>query len=87
MPRTAEPITVALGRAIRERRDDLGLSQEQLAARCELHRTYLADVERGNRNPSLESIESIAKGLGVPVSELFKHVERIRERGATGNGR
>lgn len=65
----------AFGTAVREARHALGLSQEELAARCRLHRTYLADVERGERNPSLLSIVRIASGLGVPASALMAAME------------
>jgi len=71
-------ITVALGSVIRVHRHLLGLSQEELAHRCRLHRTYVADVERGNRNPSLLALEKIATGLEAQLSELFSDVERHR---------
>lgn len=76
MSRTqAKAIADAFGTAIREKRHALDLSQEELASRCRLHRTYLADVERGERNPSLVSIVRIASGLGVPPSALMTTME------------
>ena len=48
-----------------------GLSQEDLALECELHRTFIAHVERGARNISLDNIEKIAQALGVPVFQLL----------------
>lgn len=48
-----------------------GLSQEALALECELHRTFVAHVERGARNISLDNIEKIAKALHVSVSQLL----------------
>lgn len=68
-PRAA--IHAALGRAVADRRRDLGLSQEALAARADLDRTYVGGVERGERNPSLESLHKIAKALGLSLNELF----------------
>lgn len=65
----------ALGRAVRERRSVLKVSQEALAVRCGLHRTYVADIERGTRNPSWVSLLCVAKGLGVAPSELVKAAE------------
>ncbi len=77
---TPECINVALGRTVREKRHALGISQEELAARSDLHRTYIADVERGNRNPSIESIQAIATGLGIQISELFRQIETRHSR-------
>jgi transcriptional regulator with XRE-family HTH domain len=63
------------GASVRYRRHELGLSQEEVADRAQLHRTYLCDVERGARNVSLENIDRIAHALQVPVSGLFSHPE------------
>lgn len=59
------------GKSVRDWRHQLGFSQEQLAERADLHRTYVSDVERGARNVSLESIEKLARALKIPVSTLF----------------
>lgn len=64
-----------LGRNIAHHRRMQKISQEELAFRCELHRTYLSDVERGARNLSFNSILAIARGLGLTVSELTCNVE------------
>src|ERR1700739_3591217 len=66
-----------LGIAIRTQRTALGISQEELAYRAGLHRTYVSDLERGARNPSIESIEKLAGALQISVSKLFA---------STGNG-
>ena len=47
------------------------LSQEELADKAGVHRTYMGGIERGERNPSLKNIAAIADGLGVSLSELF----------------
>jgi transcriptional regulator with XRE-family HTH domain len=60
------------GRAVRKRRIALGLSQEELAERADLHRTYISDIERGSRNVSLENIKRIAGALKVEPWELLK---------------
>src|ERR1700686_2447630 len=67
-----------LGMAIKTERSVLGISQEELAHRAGLHRTYLSDVERGARNPSIESIEKLARALELSVATLF-------ERAGNGN--
>lgn len=59
------------GRAIRQRRHELGWSQEHLAAQAGLHRTYVADVERGERNISLENIVKLAQALQLTTGEFF----------------
>lgn len=64
------PDLLLLGVTIRRFRQGLHISQEELAERAGLHRTYLSDVERGNRNLSFLSLRSIARGLGITLSEL-----------------
>jgi len=68
----AEDIKLKLGRKIRETRVKEGYSQEELASRCGLHRTYISDIERGERNVSVENIEKIAKALKTEANELLK---------------
>ena len=65
-------IRVRFGRAVRKRRQELGISQEELADRAGIHRTYVGDVERGERNIALQNIERLAKALSVSISILFK---------------
>ncbi len=69
--RAGQDIRIRFGLAVKKRRSELGISQEELAGRCDLHRTYLADIERGSRNLSLFSIEKVAKGLGLSLGDLF----------------
>jgi len=59
------------GTAVRARRKGLGISQEELAGRAGLHRTYVADIERGARNLSLANIEKLACALETSISILF----------------
>jgi transcriptional regulator with XRE-family HTH domain len=66
------------GAVVRRQRLSAGLSQEELAHRSGLHRTYVTDVERGARNPSLNSIKKLSDALGVPLSELFGLVEGMK---------
>lgn len=66
-----EGLLVAFGQRVRELRQEKGLSQEQLAQLCGLHRNYIGGIERGERNPSLLNIGRIAQALGVEIAELF----------------
>lgn len=65
-------ITEKVGSRIKELRRALGLSQEKLALKAEVDRTYLAGVEQGKRNPSIKSLEKILKALKVSFGEFFK---------------
>ena len=69
-----ENIRVRFGKALRQRRNKLGVSQEAFADMCELDRTYIGGIERGERNVALVNIEKIARTLRVSISELFKGV-------------
>jgi len=60
-----------LSEKIRSRRKEIKLSQEELAERCDLHRTYIGSVERGERNVTLSTLEVIAKALKLEIRDLF----------------
>lgn len=64
-----------LGLRIRTARLKLGLSQEGLAERAELHRTYIGMVERGERNLTLVNLGRICTGLRITISELTKGID------------
>lgn len=68
-PSTA--LTQILADNIRDYRKAKHLSQEELADACELHRTYIGSVERGERNVTLSTLEVLAKALGVSIIELL----------------
>jgi CheY-like chemotaxis protein/DNA-binding XRE family transcriptional regulator len=70
-------VKAEFAKAVRWWRGQLGLSQEQLAERAGLHRTYISDVERGARNLSLESISKLARALDVSASTLFEKAEQL----------
>ena len=61
-----------LANAVRSRRNDLDISQEDLARMSGLHRTYLGAIERGERNVSLATLEVLAEGLGVDPVEILE---------------
>ena len=69
-----EDIRVRFGKAIRQKRHKLGVSQEAFADMCGLDRTYLGGIERGERNVALVNIEKIAKTLRLTIAELFRGV-------------
>jgi len=69
-----ENIRVRFGKALRQRRSKLGVSQEAFADMCELDRTYIGGIERGERNVALVNIEKLAKTLRISISELFRGV-------------
>ncbi len=65
-------VLVKFGQKVRAERVKLGLSQEQLASRAKVHRTYIGMIERAEKNITLENIEKVAKALNVPINELMK---------------
>jgi transcriptional regulator with XRE-family HTH domain len=69
-----EDIRIRFGKAVRQRRHKLGVSQEAFADMCQLDRTYIGGIERGERNVALVNIEKIAKTLKLTIAELFRGV-------------
>lgn len=67
----ADKDLIRFGKRVRTLRERIGLSQEQLADKAGIHRTYVGGVERGERNLGLKNVFRIAKALGVTVAELF----------------
>ena len=65
-------IAKILGQRIRNYRTDKGLSQEKLAELAGCHHTYIGQLERGEKNATVESIEKISAALNVPLSKLFE---------------
>src|SRR5260370_16597607 len=71
MTTSSKAITARFGATVRNLRLRLGVSQEELAERAELHRTYIAGIEAGGRNLTLKSITKLASALEVSTSELL----------------
>ncbi len=67
----------AFGAAVRLRREELGLSQEGLGYKARVHRTYVSDVERGERNPTVKVIWKLAVALETEPSVLFAVAEGL----------
>ncbi len=74
--KTSASILRAFGVALRARREALSLSQEELAFRSEVHRTYISELERGIKNPSLTTLEKLATALGTSKTVLVRETER-----------
>jgi len=70
-------ISQNLGSNIRTRRKELRISQEELARRCNIDRSYMGQIERGTANPSLAVIDAIAHSLVMTASELLREYHSI----------
>lgn len=68
-----QPILLQFGHSVQQHRKALGLSQEQLADKAGVHRTYIGMIERAEKNVTLCNIERIAKALNVPICELLNN--------------
>ena len=80
-----EDLRRPFGERVRDVRLALGLSQEELAERAEMHWTYVSGIERGLRNPGLNTLGRLATALGLTLPELLAGVadSRPRRRGRT----
>ncbi|MBR6568432.1 MAG: helix-turn-helix transcriptional regulator [Clostridia bacterium] len=72
-------IAKIVGKRIRNNRTKLGLSQEELAEFAGCHPTYIGQLERGEKNATIETIEKISKSLDVPLSKLFEKLGGSKE--------
>ncbi len=77
MASTPDQRVQAFGAAVRARREELGLSQEALGYRAKVHRTYVSDVERGARNPTVKVIWKLADALETQPSALWEIAEGL----------
>ena len=81
MASTPDPRVRAFGAAVRIRREELGLSQEALGFKAKVHRTYVSDVERGARNPTVRVIWKLADALDTQPSVLLGIAEGVLGEG------
>lgn len=65
-------ILIKFGKNVREQRTRLGLTQEELASRAGVHRTYVGMIERAEKNITLENIEKFANALEIPLDKLMR---------------
>jgi transcriptional regulator with XRE-family HTH domain len=82
-----DALRIRLGHTVRELRSSAGYSQEAFAAKIKVHRTFMGTIERGKTNVSLDTIERLAKGLGMSVWELMRVAERSGPAGARDRAR
>jgi len=71
-PSIRVPAKIHFGLVLRRARMEMGLSQEALAEMSELHRTYIGQVERGERNISVDNMERLADAVGIPLWEMLR---------------
>jgi transcriptional regulator with XRE-family HTH domain len=74
MAKRKDPLLRSLGWQVRQLRESKGWTQETLADRAELDRSYVAGIEAGLRNPSTKALAKLARALGVTLSALFERV-------------
>ncbi len=77
-----EPLTTIFGLIIRKRREAVGLSQEKLGENTNLTRNYIGMVERGETNPTLLVMQSLAKALGTTMVSLISELEAETSKSA-----
>ena len=75
MPKATKFSRFTLGRAIRQERERIGLSQEDFAEKAEVHRTYISSIELGKVSVGIEVANSLAVALGLKLSDLVKRAE------------
>jgi transcriptional regulator with XRE-family HTH domain len=80
-----EQLLMGLGASIAKRRMELGLSQEELAEKSRVHRTYISDVERGVRNVSILTLERIGVALDIPLGALFALIPPAQSTAGPGD--
>lgn len=71
---------IAFGKRVRCLRKERQLSQEKLAELCELHPTYIGQMERGEKNPTVETIFQICRGLNISPDQLFRNLSAEDEQ-------
>ena len=65
-------VLIKFGKKVRRERSNLGISQEELASRAGVHRTYIGMIERAEKNITLENIDKVAKALNLKLADFFR---------------
>lgn len=79
-----ESLVVSLGEAVKKRRHQMGLSQGELAEHCQMHRTYISDIENGKRNVTIGILTMLARGLNLTPLGLIEMAEELQQYRLTG---
>jgi transcriptional regulator with XRE-family HTH domain len=87
MPEVASPTAAELGQRLRARREELGLSLEQLAAKTDTHWSWLGRAERGTLNLTFVSVVRLADGLGIDVGDLVRGIRVAKAPAREGRGK
>ncbi len=73
-------IAKQVGERIKKYRIHKGITQEKLAEMAGCHPTYIGQIERGEKNPTVESVYKITQALGISLSELFRYIDSTEDR-------
>ena len=76
MPKTKAPELIRFGENVRQCREQRTWTQEQLAEKADLDQTFISGIERGSRNPTIITINKLARALKITVSELTEGIGR-----------
>ncbi len=74
MPKTKAPELIRFGENVRQQREELEWTQEQLAEKADLDQTFISGIERGSRNPTIITVNKLARALKITVSELTEGI-------------
>lgn len=78
MPSRSLSLAAAFGQVVRDARLAAGWSQEKLASKADLHRTYVGDLENARKSPTLDVVEKLGSALGRSTDELLTAAEHLR---------
>jgi transcriptional regulator with XRE-family HTH domain len=76
MPKTKAPELIRFGENVRQCREQRSWTQEQLAEKADLDQTFISGIERGSRNPTIITVNKLARALKITVSELTEGIGR-----------
>ncbi len=74
MPKTKAPELIRFGENVRQQREEREWTQEQLAEKADLDQTFISGIERGSRNPTIITVNKLARALKITVSELTEGI-------------